>query len=498
MSSFPLLVALTLGVPLVPSASAAPSGVQATTAAGLVVTADVRDEYLAGFPMLVVLTVRNDGATPVSFPDLIARPHLVRFTIEGPKGKSERHTTPPAFDAPTTWTIPPRAERRVVVEIPSSGVFVPGDYTLTVQVADPAGAVSLPARPLRLAAPRPVAGTVVNEPTIASKVGAMFPWVHQAASGFDLYLMQYDPRAPGRVVAQYALAHLDAAAEPVLSRSRPSDALARHVYWKSGPASVTVGRLDGPMFRAAPRTFTLPYPEVVLLDRGVTDSRGGLVVPVWIPGPKGTAGGVRALCINERGQQSLRTVVDLPERPSLVATAVDAGSNLLVALGHGEGVDLYRVDPLAAAELPAQGVRAWRATSGWTPAALAFDVLPDQGTHPGGLSLLTVVTTPAVPGRTAQYQSRWHDLAGKAFVESPALPWPFPGRIVSLLPSGTGPFYVLSSDGSGWWFGAQGGVPTATRSGAPGVLWANDQSVLLRRIGGTKVAEDVVLGPKQP
>lgn len=496
MRLLPLLAFFALGVPTPSAWATTPSGVHATTASGLVVTADVRDEYLAGFPMLVVVTVRNDGATTSTFPDLIARPHLVHFTLEGPKGKSERHTTPPAFDAPTTWTIPARGERRVVVEVPSSGSFGVGEYGLTIEVVDPAGPITLPSRKLRLSPPRPVAGAVVSEPTIANKVGAMFPWVHQAAQGFDLYLMQYDARAPGRVVAQYALAHLDAASDPFLARSRPGDAFSRHVYWRTGANGVTVGRLDGPMFRAPPRTYTLPYPEVVLLDRGATDSRGGVVIPVWIPSPKGQGGGVRAWCINERGQQTLRTVVDLPERPTVIGTAIDAGSNLLLALGHGEGIDLYRVDALAAGELPAKGVRAWRAEAGWTPAAVAFDVLPDDGTNPGGLALLTLVTS-AGPDGSTRYQSGWHDLSGKAVRTSPPLPWPFPGRVVSLLPSGAGPFYVLSSDGSGWWFGAQGGTAAATPAGAPGVLWANEQNVVLRRIGGNRVAEDVVMGPRQ-
>jgi hypothetical protein len=478
-----------------PSAQAA-APAEALAANGLVLSADLREEYLAGFPLLVDLTVSNRGATPLAFPDLGARPHLVHFTVGGPKGRSERHTTAPAVEPASTWNVPPGASRHVLLEVPSSAAFPAGSYSLVVSVADPAGAVTLPSAALKIVPANPVAGTPLWEPTIAANAGAMFPWVHQASSGFDLYLMHFDPAAPARVIGQYALAHLLARVDPVLARGRSNEARARHVYWLGNGNQLTVARLDVTRFEAPPRTFSLPYPKVELLDRGVSDGRGGLVVPVWIPNPTGTAGTIRAWSINARGQQQLRDVGAYPRRPTLTATAADAGANLVLAVALDTGVDLYRIDTTAPAEVPAHGTRVWRADGTWTPRALTFDVLPDAAEKPGGLSLLTVLTRGA-PGAMT-HRMAWTNLDGVAISDSGERPWPFAGDVLDILPGGYGTAYVLARDASGWSWGADSGPAAVPEKGAAGALWSNGSSLLLRALGGPTVVTDRVLGPRTP
>ena len=100
-----------------PSRSAAPAGIEAASAVGISVSADLRASYLTGFPVLVSLTVTNTGATAQTFPNLAARPHLVHFTTTGPKGKSERHTSPPEVEPTAVWTLPPGSSQRAILEI---------------------------------------------------------------------------------------------------------------------------------------------------------------------------------------------------------------------------------------------------------------------------------------------------------------------------------------------------------------------------------------------
>lgn len=486
-----LLLAL-LSNPLLAAEPASPPPAQAVSAAGLTVTADLRSEYLAGFPMLVSVTVTNPGTAPATFPDLRSRPHLVHFVVSGPKGTSERFTTPPAKDPGTTWSVPAGSSQRVLLEVPSSAAFGPGAYTLKVKVGDPAGMIDLPAHNLSIRAPVPVAGTPVWEPTIATNVGAMFPWLHQAADGFDLYLMQFDPRAPTRVVAQYALTHLAAKVEPILARARQSEAQARHVYWLSNGNQLSVGRIDVSRLDGAPRTYSLPYPKVELLDRGATDAKGGLTVPIWIPNPTGTGGKVRAWTISSRGEQGVRDVGTYPTRPAVVATAVDAGASLVLALGHEAGVDLFRVNPDAAAEMPALGKRIWKSELGWTVRRLAFDVLPDAAGKPGGLSLLTLLTR--TNGTAATHRSLWTDLSGTVLADGGELPWVFQGDVVDLLPAAYGPFVVLTHNGATWTWGAENGpAAPAAVNGTP-MLWGAGDAVSLRTMGGPTVTRDAVLG----
>jgi hypothetical protein len=475
----------------------APTSVEVTTAAGLRVRADLREEYLTGFPVLVSITVSNPGTTPVTFPDLSARPWLVRFKLDAAGRKTERYTTPPERDDGRTWTIPARGQRRVLLEMPSSSAFPAGEGTLSVTIADPAGPVVLGPRAVRLAAANPVGGTVVNEPTISSAVGAVLPWLHKASGGYDLYLVHFDRKSPSKAVGQYHLARLAAQVEPILSRSRPTDALSRYIYWKSGPGTLAYGRLEQTTLAAAPRTVAVPFASAEPIGRGGTDKDGGLVIPLWIPAPKGTAGSVQALCIDERGGTVLRKVADLGAKPALVVTAVDAGSNLLIALGHAAALDLYTVDTALPPELPARGQRVVKLESGARVAAAAFDTIPDQPTRPGGLTLVSVVTRTGADGK-AVARTRWSDLGGTTVVEGPEAPWLAPGTVSALLTSGLGPTYVLSRDANGSsWYTPQGGTPAQVPESG-GTLWADDARVQLRRLVPGTVWADKVLGNRVP
>lgn len=473
--------------------ASAPLGInEARAANGLVLSADLRGEYVSGFPMLVTITVRNDTAGPLAFPDLAARPWLVRFFLKNDRYKWERFNTPPANDPATTWTIAPRTQRQVTLEIPSSGGMDPGNWELAVTVKDPAGELSLASRPIKLAAAKPVGGGYVWEPTIQQAVGAMIPWVQAGATGHDLYLLQLAPKSSARVVGQFHLARLPARVDPILSRARASDAAARYIYWASSPQAITLARLQGTTLRGKLRTVSLPYPKVELLGRGATDAKGGVVIPLWVPNPSGSSGAVYALCVDDRGAQTLREVTRLPARPATVATAVDAASNLLLALGHAAAVDLYRVDPTLPAAIGARGARVAALSDGWTPGALAFDTLPDKGERPGGLALLSVLTR---PGETASYRALWADLAGRTIEETAPLPWTAPGAITMLAPAGYGPFYYLTRDAAGAsWYGAQADAPRKLDVD-PGVLWLAAGEVRARRMVPGTVFADQVLGP---
>jgi hypothetical protein len=472
-----------------PEAAAGPVS-EVTAASGVVVSADLREEYVAGFPLLVTVTVRNATDKPVAFPDLAARPHLVRFTMKSGTTRGERYTTPPATDPPTVWTIAPRAQRKVTLEIPSSGGLDPGMWELGVAVHDPAGVLTLPNRPVRLANAAPVGGSYTWEASIQQSAGAMVPWLQQGTGGFDLYLMQLDPRSPTRSVGQFFLARVPGKVDPVLSRARPSDALSRYIYWTSGAQGLTLARLEGTTLRGKPRTVSIPYPKFDLLGRGGTDAQGGAVIPVWVPDPAGTSGVVYAVCVDNRGTQTLRQVVKLPAKPTAVNTAIDAGSNLVLGLGHPAGVDLYRIDPALPPEIGARGTRVAAMADGWAPTAITFDTLPDRGTQAGGLAMLSVLR------RGAEYRAVWADLAGKVVDETAPLPWTAPGAVISLLPSAYGPFYYLTQEASGTvWYGVQGGAPQKLDGAKAGVLWPGAGAVQLRRIVPGTVIEDRTVGP---
>jgi hypothetical protein len=476
-----LTLGLTLaavGAPLAEAAAptrtqvlAAPAPVEAATADGLVVRADLRDVYVTGFPVLVEITVSNPTREARSFPDLAARPWLVGFAFTTGTRRTERSNTPPAAGAPDTR-------------------------------------LRLPARDLRFQPARPVAGHALSDPTVRNRTGDVIPWVQALpGGGFELLALQMAPKHPDTPQALRPLLRLSRKVEPALSRGRAADAGARWLYWQDGDGRWTVGRLEAGQLRDGVRTVAVPYATATVLARGVTDGRGGLLLPLWVPDPAGSGGSVQVLDVDPQGGSTTRQVVSLPARPLVAATGVDAAGNLLLALGHAAAVDLYKVDPTAPREIGARGVRLQANTGGLTPAALAFDTVPDRGSRAGGLALVLVEAGKV--GATATGRTRWYDLGGKILEDGPVGPWTVPGTIQDLLPDGYGAWRALSRDKAGaLWVTTQAGTParvSASTDGSAlvpdssgfGVLWPTKSEVRLRTLAHDTVVRDVVVGPRE-
>ena len=72
---------------------------EATSAAGVEFSADLRSSYLVGHKMVVTVRATNPGDGTLDFPKLDDRPHLVRFELVSASGKKQtRFTTPPDVD----------------------------------------------------------------------------------------------------------------------------------------------------------------------------------------------------------------------------------------------------------------------------------------------------------------------------------------------------------------------------------------------------------------
>lgn len=492
-------------VPAAPVAAPAPPSAhlfaptEVKTAAGLKVSVDLRDEYLAGFPVLVTVTVRNESNAPQSFPDLGTRPFLTHFLLASSKGyKQDRFNTPPPVDPGNTWTIPPGGQRQVLLELPSSTTLQTGNWTLSLEIRDPSGTVGFPTRSIRIATPRPVAGEFDYDPAVATTSGSALAFLHQAERGFDLYLATFTALRPTRIVGPYPLAHLEQKVTPYLSRTRTSDANSRYVYWQSDPSTITVLRLDGYTARSQPRSYTLPYPKVEPLTYGVTDGLGGFQLPIWVPAPKGGGGSMKVMGIDPRGNLVLRTGADLATRPSVMHTGLDGGGNLLFALSQSAGVDLYRVDPTWPAELPARGTRIWKAEGGYSAQALTLDVLPDQPDRPGGLAM-HILLLGTVDG-VRNYRRLHTDLFGKILVDGGIHPWTNPGLLVDYLSIGPGGFFALgaslsSRSPTNYWYSSEKGDPVRLPFHVGGEMWQDKEGVKLRRVGGPNIVEDVMIAP---
>lgn len=473
-------------------------GVVATAPSGLTVSADLRDEYLRGLPILVQFTLTNPTAAAVKTPDLSARPHLVHFRLVSPEGKTtERFTTPPAVESGGDWTLAPKASRAVLLEVPSSPGFALGEWTLTVRVGDSAQVVTLPAVKFRIVVAQPVAGDAAWEPTIERNSGAVVPWVHKAREGYDLYLNQYAAGDASRLLAHYRLLHSPTLIHPTLTRVLPNSARSRWLYWQSAADEVRTVRLEGASISGVVRPLGTPWPKVEVLARGVSDASGNLLIPLWVPKPVGTQGSVRVLTMNERGATTYRVVAEVAARPPIAETGVDANGNMVLVLGHDRGVDVYRIDPKAAEKLPADGVRAWKAEGGWQTLGAAFDALPDKDGRAGGLAILVVQRLSAAEPHLSQIRTLRIDLAGTLFETGVPTPWTGPATFSRLLPAGYGPFHYLSMQADIATFGSSDGAPVVVGKAPDAEPWPTSTAGgwRLRWLAGERVLTDKAIPP---
>ncbi|MSQ00844.1 MAG: hypothetical protein EXR71_03000 [Myxococcales bacterium] len=469
--------------------------IKGTSPAGLTFSAELQDEYLEGLPILVELTVENQTADSKLTADLTARPHLVHFKLVDPRGKtSERFTSPPQFDTGGEWTLAPRARRSVLLEIPSSAGFDPGPWKVNVLIGDGAQAVVLATHEFRLAPAQPVGGDLTWEPTIEKNSGAIVPWTHSAKGGFDVYLNQYAIGDSTRLLAHRWLFRSAKNLSPTLSRTLPVASRSRWLYWAGDPGELRVARIEGARLSGDIRSLGFPWSGAVPLARGVSDSRGGFALPLWVADPKGEAGSVRMLVMTERGAVTFRTVAEFARRPPLAETGMDANGNAILVLAHEKGIDSYRLSPDRDARLPLEGERAWKATAdGWVTAGVGFDILPDKDGRAGGLAIAAVQLLPASKELPSQFRTLRIDLAGKLLETAAAALWLGPPSLSAFLPAGYAPFHYVGNDSTGQTvFGRAdtaprtiGKIPAATawqaKSGTWSLRWLAGQRIVTER-----------------
>ena len=395
------------------------------------VSTDLRAEYIQGEPVLVRFTVANTSLQPANFTDLAARPWLVRFELVDKAGKKTTwYTTPPDEDPGGTWSIPPRGQRKVLLEIPSSARLKKGSYTLTVKIQNGDDSVTLPAHTLSMAAANPVHGDTLFEADGIERYGHQTLWVHDAADGYDLYLHHADGKNPSRLVADYHLMHLDSPIEPVLTAARAQERWSRYIAWQSGPRTVEYLRLENHEVRGEAGRVETPYPKVELVGRPSTDAEGGLHVPLWVPAPQGAGGEVMVVSLQGRDGPEYRTISRMDSKPDWTVSTVDNGGNLRLLLSQDGHVDVYNV--ASGSSLPGAGKRLHKSDD-TVPLMGSFGYLKSTTTRAGGLAVLVLFDI----GEDLA-EARWIGMDGEVVEVFGAAPLPKGGEVEQLVQVGEG------------------------------------------------------------
>ena len=382
--------------------------------AALEIKTDLHGEYLAGEPMLVRFVVQNPGSTSAQFSDLSRRPWLVRFKVKGENVATQtRYNVPPAVDPGQKWSLPARARREVLLEIPSSSTFKVGDYSLEIRILEDDGERVLPSHAFRIRSAAPVGGQISVDSLSTARGGHQVLWAHQGQEGADLYLNHANAANPAQSIGNYHLLHLEKAVDPVLARSAPQQVWDRHVYWMHTQNSLRFSRIRGHALRNAPAPLNFPYPEVQLVGRGATDGQGTLHIPVWIPSPNGKSGELRVASVDVRGTPRFRLVFRAESRPMLVESGVDGTGGLRLLVGGAGGLDVYSLP--ANSELPAFGKRIVPKEKPVIAAHIGY--LPDSESTPGGMAIAVLQRQKTAEGDTLQ--ASWLGMDGRE-----RKPWP--------------------------------------------------------------------------
>ncbi len=432
---------------------------------------DLRPEYIQGEKVMVRFTLTNPLSSPVQFADLATRPWLVHFELVDKAGKKQTwYTTPPEEDPGGTWTIAPRAQRKVLLEIPSSSRLKKGEYTMTVRILDDAGELILPAHAMAVVPAQPVAGDTLYETDGLARNGHHTVWVQKSADGYDLYLHHADGKNPTRTIGDYHLLHLDQSIEPLLSTARSQERWNRYIVWQSGPRTVNYLRMDGQEVRGEPSKFDTPYPKVELIARPSTDANGGLHIPIWIPGPKGVNGQVMVVSLQGHEGPTYRNIARLDRKPDWSTSAVDAGGHLRLLFGSKTTLDLYTVT--AGSDLPGVGKRI--DTSNARPLFASFAYLAKTATRPGGLAVLALLDL-----GEGQAEASWFSLDGTRLETLGTTTLPESGSVSQLFPVGEEGYAALHEGESSRVLFAGGSVEL---TGDPTILIAKDEDIWVRSI----------------
>lgn len=403
-------------------------------------------ELLVGEQVVVAFTFRNATQTAAAVDDLSARPWLVEFEFDAGKGgKVRRATARPTTDTGGTVELRPGASRRVLLEIPSGGATAEGNYTLSVRWLGEAQPRELSRHSIRVTRPSIVQTDLGPDAVAGSRIGVRSAWLHKAASGFELYLLQ-QPR-PEEAGRNRHLLHLDEEVRPLLASSRTAEAATPVLAWALGPRALRVVGIEETGLFSLDQRVDFPWPKAELLGRPVVVSGGAVGVPLWVPDPAGSGGDLRVAVVGGGAQAAFPRLSRMSARPTEVRTVVDASGAGQILVRGTTGMEIYvlrEVPRTADRTLPLQGRRMWAAVEGEQLLTARFAVRPKTADGGGGgLALLAMML------KGAALVPRWLDLQGNTIAEDLPVPVRAGAELVTALSSAGGRLATLWREGKG-------------------------------------------------
>ncbi|MEC7987381.1 MAG: hypothetical protein VX278_19590 [Myxococcota bacterium] len=99
----------------------------------LSIQTDLHENYLHKQSIVIQFNIRNSSNEAVTVPDLSEQTWRTSFSLTHPDGHTDKRSNSPKSKSPE-WTLKPREQRQIRLEVPSSAGLGVGSYTLKIQI----------------------------------------------------------------------------------------------------------------------------------------------------------------------------------------------------------------------------------------------------------------------------------------------------------------------------------------------------------------------------
>ena len=317
-----------------------------TAQAELSVQTNLQEHYIAGQPIFVDIRVQNIGSTPETLPNLDQQTWKVRWTMNNSNGKQTLRSTEGENQA--QWILQPRQLKEVRFLIPNSAKLPTGKQTIELQIELPQESY-LEKKEIYIHPKDPLWEDRDIRADLAFFPEGEYLWGQAFSTTQQVIFLEKQQNSALSV----PILRADKELRFVQSISNHD----HHIYALQRNRLLIHTLARDEVKKGI--NISIPWKQVSILARGITDSDQQLVLPLWIPDPNQASGTIRSIQISKTGDVSYRKIISLPTKPVSMDTALTSTGTPLYLIQTENRVYLFPLTQTGNAQidqLPPQNI----------------------------------------------------------------------------------------------------------------------------------------------
>lgn len=272
--------------------------------AEIVIQTNLKEHYIVGQPIFVDILIHNTGETSETLPNLEKQTWKLLWIIENQTGKQKIRST--QQESQEMWTLAPRQLKEVRFELPNSAELPTGKQKLELRIE--LGVPYSESKELHIHQK----SSLWDDREIREEQ-AFFPqgeylWGQAFSATQQIVFLESDRTiplftAPQESRFQQSISNYDHHIYTLQNNQLQLHSLSRNEISNT-------------------KNITLPWKDILLLARGITDFEQRLHLPLWIADPNKTSGTIRSIQVAQNGSVSYRKIITLAEKPVQVDSAL--------------------------------------------------------------------------------------------------------------------------------------------------------------------------------